>query len=248
MLLAGCAERGDFDRPKNSFWNQTVLPVAGIATSALRGDPVSWYAYTDDEREMRDRAWRFVMPAHEKSYFERVLAELAYTGILPAAILGEEPGGYLTTLRWQGGISPVSRFRRLGEDILADRTLIPPFCAVAQRVLDADATRRRSMPFVTDLSELDRASATARMEENRRLIGWVGQRFSARERTFRHALEHLVIETPQVQAIEPERALLVLREAGACIGALDLRGSPALAVPGRAVRRPTPSAGAVYGK
>lgn len=198
---------------------------------------------------MRDRAWRFVMPAHEKAIFERVLADLAYAGILPAGVLGEEPGSYLTTLRLEGGRSPVSRFRRLGEDILGDRALIPPFCVIAQRVLDADATRRRSMAFVKDLSELERASATARMEQNRRLITWVGQRFTARERNFRHALEHLVVETPQVQAIEPERALVVLREAGACIGALDLRGSPAIAVPGRALRRtPPPSAGGIYGK
>lgn len=226
-----------------------MLPVVGTAAGALRGEPQSWYAYTDDEREMRDRAWRFVMPAHDKAMFERALGEMAYAGILPAGMPDEDPAGYLSTLRMQGGRSPVSRFRRLGEDILGDRTLIPPFCAVAQRVLDADATRRRTIPLVNDLNELERASAAARMEENRRLIAWVGQRFSARERAFRYALEHLVVETPQVQAIEPERALVVLREAGACIGALDLRGSPAIAAPGRKSRpAPSPAAGGVYGK
>lgn len=247
---AGCAELGDFNRPRNSVWNHTILPAAGTVSAALRGEPLSRNAYTDDEDELRARAWRFVMPAHERAVFERYLAEYVRTNILPREALTPEPGSYLRNLRWEAGISPASRYRRLAEDILADRALLPPFCRLAARVEDADATRLRAIQHVRELDADEAEQARMRVRENRALVGWVGERLGHRLRTYRYALEHLVIETPQIQAVEPERALAALEETAACLDGLK-RGEPR-AVPARqeapAARRSPGGPGLITGK
>lgn len=220
VSLAGCVETGDLGRPKQSFWNQTVLPAVGVVSSVGRGQPLSRFAYTDDEDELRARAWKLVMPAHELSYFERLLTEFVRTNILPKEALTPNPPGYLSALRWEGGRSPSSRYSRLTEDILAQRALLPLFCSLAARVFSADETRLRAMPFVHDLTDEERAQAKFRVSENRALVVWVSQSFHNHVASFRHALEHLVVESPQQQAIEAERAQAAYEETGACLDGL----------------------------
>src|SRR4051812_43878224 len=77
--LSACAETGDFGRPKASVWNDVVLPVTGSISAQARGEAVSSYPFTDDEDELRRRAWRFIAPAHERSWFERILADVVAT-------------------------------------------------------------------------------------------------------------------------------------------------------------------------
>lgn len=227
VSLGGCVETGDLGRPKLSVWNQTILPAIGVVSSAARGQPLSRFAYTDDEDELRARAWSLVMPAHERAYFERTLTEFVRTNILPKEVLAQNPPGYLTSLRWEGGRSPSSRYSRLTEDILAQRALLPLFCSLAARVFSADGTRLRAMPFVRDLTDEERGQANFRVAENRSLVVWVSESFHHHVAAFRHALEHLVIESPQQQAIEPERALAAYEETGACLdGLLPSRRGP----------------------
>ncbi len=82
LLATACAAPGDFGRPRPSVWNDTLLPATGSIAARLRDEPASRYGLTDDEAELRDRAWRFLMPAHERQWFERLVAELARTRII----------------------------------------------------------------------------------------------------------------------------------------------------------------------
>ena len=208
LPLAACVEQGDFGRPRPSVWNQTIYPLVGGYTASARGEPASGFAFTDEERELRDRAFRFIMPAHERAFFERQLAELARTRVVPRSWMIEDDAVYRRALRSDDMASPAHRYRRLSEDISADRTLLAAITVTAKRVLAGDQVRDKTMRLVPDLAPADRADAMARMAENCLLIRWIGESVDIRRVQYRHALERLVIETPQGQAIEAERALV----------------------------------------
>jgi hypothetical protein len=210
FALVGCTETGDFGRPKLSFLNDVVLPSAGSLAAQARGEPVSLYVHTDDEDELRDRAWRFVMPAHERSWFEGIIAELVRTRVLPAGLQPADRSTYYHALMGGSFRSPASRYRRLSEDAVADLRLIGPFAAVAARVITADGVRLRSLAHVRDLAEIQVHDAVARVAENRCLIAWVRHEMLARLASYRYALERLLIEAPQPEAAAAERALVKL--------------------------------------
>jgi hypothetical protein len=208
--LAGCAETGDFGRPRPTIASEFVLPVTGSIVAEARGEPVSVYPFTDDEKELRRRAWRFLMPAHERSWFERMLADLTRTRLLPASAHPTDRSAYHRALAAGPALSPASRYRRLSEDVHSDDKLIEPFIQVAARVAIADAVRLRSLTYVRDLSEDQVREAAARVVENRCLFAWVRAELDQRAVSYRYALEHLVIETPQGEAMAAERTLAKL--------------------------------------
>jgi len=210
LSLIGCTETGDFGRPKPSFLNDVALPAAGTFAAAARGEPVSPYVLTDDERELRDRAWRFVMPAHERAWFESILANLLRTRILPASLQPADRTAYHRALMGDSFRSRASRYRRLSEDAVADLKLIGPFAVVAARVIAADRARLRGLAYVHALHEDDAHDAAARVAENRCLIGWVRHETLVRLESYRFALEHLFIAAPQNEAIAAERSLAQL--------------------------------------
>lgn len=226
LCLAACVETGDFGRVKtHSAWND-VLGAAGTVSAAARGEPVSGFGLTDDEEELRGRAWRFLVPAHERAWFARALADLVATRIVPADVEGGDPATYFAALGSEDSRSPASRYRRLSEDIAADGRLLGPVAAVAGRVLAADTVRLRTLDYAREVSLADRDGAWARVSENRCLVAWVATGLDRRLVAYRFALEHLVIETPQAEAIAPERALAGLLAARAAVGTL---GVPPLA-------------------
>ena len=105
-LLAGaCVETGDFGRPRPSSWNDLALPATGSLAARTRAEPVSPYVFTDDEQELRRRAWRFLMPTHERAWFERRLGELAATRILPMSFGRNDRASYFRALMRDGGAS-----------------------------------------------------------------------------------------------------------------------------------------------
>ncbi|HSP26497.1 MAG TPA: hypothetical protein VLQ65_15110 [Saliniramus sp.] len=208
--LAGCVERGDFGRPRASLWNDTVLPFAGLVAAASREEAVSYAIFTDDETELRDRAWRFLMPAHERTFFQAQVAELARTRILPrmARITGDDT--YFNAVRGSREASPAPLFRRIGEDAAADRKLVPAFVDLAGRVLESDVARLKLLVYVKNLEESQVQNAVARVAENRCLIAWVYAEAQGRAVRYRYALERLSIEAPQGEAAYAERELLAL--------------------------------------
>jgi hypothetical protein len=208
--LAACVETGDFGRPKPTFWSEVVLPTAGAVAAQRRGEPVSAFPFTDDEEELRDRSWRFVMPAYERASFDAQISELVRTRVLPASDHPFEITAYYRALMSEWFASPASRFRRIGEDAEADLLLIDPFAAVAARVIAADQARLRSLAFVRDLAEGQVYDAAARVAENRCLIAWVRAELYGRTEAYRYALEQAFIAMPQYQAVGAERAIKAL--------------------------------------
>ncbi|GJE33776.1 hypothetical protein LDDCCGHA_3979 [Methylobacterium oxalidis] len=208
-LLGACAQEGDFGRPRAGAWN-SLVDATGTLAARERGEPASAYPLTDEERTLRDRAWRFLMPAAGRDAFLDALANLTRARVLPPAWRPVDVAAYHDTLIAEPFRSPVSRYRRLSEDATADARLIPPFAAVAARVNDADALRLRSLPFVKVLDDADVRHAAMRVAENRCLIAWVRLEAGARAAGYRYALEHLLIEVPGPEALPVERTLAAL--------------------------------------
>jgi hypothetical protein len=189
------------------LWNEVLLPAAGAP--GPRG-LVFAHPFTDDEEELRNRAWRFVMPAHERAWFDAHVSGLVRIGVLPASAHPADPSSYYRALMSEEFASPASRFRRLGEDAEADLRLIDPFAATATRVMAADRVRLHGLVFVRDLTEAEIYDAAVRVAENRCLIAWVRDELVARTQDYRYALEHGMIAMPQHQAVGAERAIRAL--------------------------------------
>ncbi|WP_188311996.1 hypothetical protein [Salinarimonas soli] len=222
LSLSACAETGDFGRPRPSVWSDTLLPAAGALAAGFREEPVSFFDLTDDEAALRDRAWRFLTPAHERAWFDRQVSALVRARVLPLDWRPTEPGADHAALTAGPVRSPVSRYRRLAEDVTADRALIAPFAAVASRVIEADRRRLRAVPFLREAPPDRVAAAVARVAENRCVVAWVRQALAERTEGYAHALEQLFLETPDLEAIGPERALGDLRLTRTLLDALPV--------------------------
>lgn len=209
----------------------------------MREEPVSWAALTDDEDELRRRAWRFLMPAHERAWFERQIADLVRTRVLPPAWRQRDPGAYLAALEAAPIRSPVSRYRRLGEDVAADRALLAPLAGIAAQVIETDRARLAAIPFLDRPEPARVASAQARVAENRCLVALVRASLHDRIAGYAHALGHVFIETPDRAGIEPERALAELRATATLLDGLPVPDLPACA--GGATEKITPVARAL---
>ncbi len=207
--VAACAQEGDFGRPARSTWNGLV-ETTGTLAARERGLPASASPLTGDEEILRDRAWRFLMPAQGRAAFEDALANLTRVRALPASWRPDDLPAYHDGLLDQGFRSPYSRYRRLSEDATADGRLIPSFAGVAARVFEADAMRLRALPLAKSLDEWDMRQAAMRVAENRCLVAWVRLETGLRIARYRYALEHFLVEMPGREAVPAEQALAFL--------------------------------------
>lgn len=207
--LCACAQEGDFGRPAKGVWNGLVETTGAIAARE-RGLMVSGVPLTDDEEILRDRAWRFLMPAQGRAAFEDVLANLTRVRALPVSWRPNDLPAYHDGLLGEGFRSPYSRYRRLSEDATADGRLIPAFAAVAARVFEADALRLRALPLARSLDEEAMREAALRVAENRCLVAWMRLETGLRAARYRYALEHFLAEMPGREAVPAEQSLAFL--------------------------------------
>lgn len=207
LALAGCAQTGDFGRPKPNVVNDAILPTAGAALAYARNEPVSAYRLTDDEREMRDLAWAIVTPPLDRQYRDRILAELRRTRILPPERARLDATSYVRTLISIDFRSSAARYARLKEDVVADTSRIEPFFGAASQVAAGDDVREQALDRVPDVAPNERENALARIEENGLMIAWARESFEERLVSYRYALDRLILETPDPSAAEVRAAI-----------------------------------------
>lgn len=236
-LAAGaCAPHvGDLGRAQPSVWNETLLPAVGAYAAWGRGEQVSPFHLTDDEIELRNRAWRYVMPAHERSWFHKEVQELARTRIIPVSWQSVSPDRYHAALMSESFRSEHNRYRRLAEDAQADAALVAPFRRMAQKVAAADQVRVKTMQFSGNIHPPTPTDARSRIAENEGLSAWVRERLRHRLANYRYALDNLVVELPSAESIHAERAILLLEAEIKALDGLvtqDYRTGPVLKVRG----------------
>lgn len=209
LVLAACTT-GDLGRPRPSLFNDQIVPAMGEWAARLRGEAASHFHLTDDEQQLRARAWRLVMPAHERSAFETQLASLVPARMLPTAVQSGSVSDYQRALTAGSFASQASRYNRLAEDANADRALLAPFRANAIRVVNADRARLRTLEASPRVPAESQEPAQARVIENEALVLWVCERLRFRLASYRYALDNLVVEMPSREAVRAERAIMGL--------------------------------------
>ncbi len=89
-VLASCAQQGDFGRPKAGAWN-SLIDATGTLAAGERHAPASASPLTDDEQDLRNRSWRFLMPAMTRDAFLDILANLTRARVLPPSWRPDDP-------------------------------------------------------------------------------------------------------------------------------------------------------------
>lgn len=206
-MLAGCAERGDFGRVKPSLWNDTTGPFIGKLAAGAREEPVSWSMMTDDEKELRSRAYQFIVPTRERWGFEWDVGDLAAKRIIPNKAAQQDVITYFEGLKSWSDRSQRSRYERLRQDIENDRQLMGPFVATACRVQEMDRVRLKALDRIGDPDPSVREQAKARVSENEMVVRNVFDNNAQRTAAYRYALEHLIVESPDRDAVRVERVL-----------------------------------------
>lgn len=242
-LLSGCGGTGDFGRPRQTALREWVTPVHGRSAVSL--------PYTEDEEEMRARAWRFLKPSQQRHVFDHILSELSRNTYIEEEWAEEEPEIYYQALMRIGPLdrylgtgqdfrSPSSRYNRIADDAMADRQLIRPFARAAGRVAEADGLRLKAIASLASPSPEEREDARIRIGENKTLAQWVCRRANGRVRAYRHAMERLVVAAPQREAVTAERQVLALEEDLKTLKPWGCRLGPdrTVAIPERGLRMP----------
>lgn len=230
--LAGCVhDTGDFGRPRPGFTQDVLLPFTGTVAARYRGEPASFYALTEDEKVLRNRAWNFLMPeanaprgAWQEHHlaFHKVLTQrepditLYHRTIMGGPQFGTAVGDspiWRRTMDPEGSFrSLVSRYNRVKQSIEADHALMPHFKLVAAQVTQADHTRARALGHVGNLTEEQRKEALERICENALIIARVNWAFYDKAAQYRYSLEHLLVEGPEREAIPSERSLMAFEQ------------------------------------
>jgi hypothetical protein len=179
---AACVAKGDFGRPAPGLAEFELSFYAGSP------DSESHLPYTDDERELRERAWAFLSPSGD------------------GAALG--PDRYAADLLAADYASSEARYARIEADIAADRTRIGPVLKLAAQVEKLDRARVGALSYVPEVAPREVGAAAARIDENRALIDRLHDAFGWRAAAYRMALERLAIATPSYAAARVEHRLI----------------------------------------
>jgi len=203
-LLAGCAN-GDFQEVRPSLVHDDVHDWLDHDVTAGKNTTPSGFTLTDDERQLRDLAYPLIEQPYDRQQWYSAAGEYGVIG--SDHRLKFDRTAYATHLFGSRYRSPSARYARVIEDIRNDTTRLPQFFETASRVLDIDQKRRKSLAFVSGLSEHERNEALRRIYTNTSIVALVRTKLDQRVESYRFALERLVIMTPSSEAVEVERTL-----------------------------------------
>ena len=204
LSLAGCAN-GDLREVRADLVRDDVHDWLDYDAVAGKNTSPSNFTLTDDERQLRDLAYPLIEQPYDRQQWYSVAGEYGVVGGNHRANFDRT--AYAAHLFGDRYRSPSARYAKLTEDIRNDTTRLPAFFEAAARVLDIDVKRRKSLAFVSDLSEHERNEALRRIYTNASLVALVRSKLAQRVESYRFALERLVIMTPSAEAVEVERAL-----------------------------------------
>lgn len=214
LSLAACTARpvGDFGRAAPSWTHDVAMPANGRVRAAERGEPVSRFNQTDQERLMHDRVWRFLVAAHAKDWVYDSQAELQRTRIAaPGRDLQFRTDRYYAWLSRTAYTSSTTRYSTVGRHVVADLDTVPATFAAICAVQEIDRQRAVALGGLGNLAPDAAANVAARKYENDAFVAWFVRALTYRYDSYDYALDNLLVETPHEQSIAVDDALRRLR-------------------------------------
>jgi hypothetical protein len=212
-LAAGCVSRptGDFGRADPSFTHDTVMPFVGDSLAKGRHEPVSDFNWTDQEKEMHNRVWRFLVAPHAKDWFYDVAVELQRTRISHETDLRFSIDRYYNWLKGTDYNSSRTRYSTVGRHIQADIDTLPTTFVSICEVFEVDRQRDIAENGLSGLGPEVRHDVAARRGENDMHINWFVRALNYRYQSYEYALDHLLVETPHEQSIAVDDSLAEMK-------------------------------------
>ncbi len=193
---------GDLGRAERNVLHDEVMPAIGTAVS--RG---SGFNLTDEEVEMRDRVWRYLVAPHAYDWFGDVAVEYQRTRIVPVSTRPLRTDSYYRWLQSERFASSRVRYTRIAEDVRADVAMMPPAFASICAVIEIDKRRGIAWNEIDGLESRVGQDAATRHAENRAVIGWFVRAAANRQASYGYALDHLLVETPHREAVTVDAQL-----------------------------------------
>jgi hypothetical protein len=207
-VTAACARPlGDFGRPRDSIVHDRAMPALGKARARLFGEPVSTFNLTDQEEELHDRVWRFLVAPHANDWFMDTVVELQRTRLAGRHDPGFKPDRYFKWLQRQRYQSSRIRFRTIADHANSDVDTAPATFRAICRVLEVD--RQRAVAS-RELHGLAHDEVAKRRAENGIFIAWFTRALRYRYEAYGYALDRLLVETPHEEAIEADAEITAL--------------------------------------
>lgn len=208
--LTGCVARpvGDFGRAAPSWTHDTAMPAVGDFIADNRGEPVADFNRTDQENEMHNRVWRFLVAAHAKDWQLDAIAELQRTRIIRPRDETFTVERYYNWLRRADYQSSRTRYATVGSHVQSDIDTIPDTFAAICRVIEIDRQRAIAHDGLgRDLAPRIGDEVAARKYENDAFIDWFVRALNYRYSSYSFALDNLLVETPHEQSLAVDEAL-----------------------------------------
>ncbi|WEK02810.1 MAG: hypothetical protein P0Y65_11375 [Candidatus Devosia phytovorans] len=211
-MIAACSVSrpvGDFGRAAPSWTHDTAMPAAGdLVAEYGRQEPVSKFNKTDQENEMHDRVWRFLVAAHAKDWLFDTHVELQRTRITPPRDETFTVERYYLWLKGESYNSSRTRYATVGRHVTADIDTLPTTFAAICAVVEID--RQRAVAYAglnRQIGPNVGENMRARKYENDAFIDWFVRALNYRFSSYDYALDMLLVETPHEQSIAVDDAL-----------------------------------------
>ncbi len=235
---------GDFGRMERNFLNDELLPLVDKNRRGMNGRPLDGFNLSDEEVEMRDRVWRFLVAPHAKDWAWPYSAE-----IRPAKAGGgteEQLGKYYRWLTGQRYASSRVRYNTMAEHIGADAATLPSTFRSICAVIMVDRQRGVAIAEIAGLEPEMLARVDKRDRENAAFIQRFVLALNFRYESYQYALDHFLVETPHQEARAVDAGLtgLVIWVERAtthdfCGDGWSLHGDGEVALPGRVLLDPS---------
>ncbi len=198
--MGACARPvGDLGRAQPGVLHDELMPAAGKLRAEWAKEPVSKFNLTDQEREMHNRVWRFLVAPHANDWFMDTVIELQRTrlaaGAQDIAFKRDLYSNWLRTTRYE---SSRIRFRTIADSARADIDTAPSTFRSICAVIEIDRQRGAASRSLQDLTAGDVA---ARRSENQTFIAWFTRAIAYRYESYNYALDTLLVETPHEEAM-----------------------------------------------
>lgn len=187
---------GDLGRAAPSVLHDEVMPAVGNFRASLDGEPVSNFNLTDQEREMHDRVWRFLVAPHSRDWFYDTAVELQRTRLTRETDLRFTPDRYYLHLRSERYASSRVRYQTVASDIAADIATIPATFIAICNVIEVDRQRAIAVGNVHLGAPDGMLQVGSRTWENDQRISWFVRALGYRFDAYSTALDRLLVETP----------------------------------------------------